>query len=211
MSGVRAVSRLLRARRLALTRPVSRPRGRAGAGRAGTAGPHGQGRSGRRVPAPASVIGTVSGRPAGRSVEERGPPEGSGAVPGPAALCPKPAGLRLCEGHDPVRLRRPRSPGPGSRRSNAGRRPGFPRSRGQQRPVAAPGLGIPKRAWTLGRGGTAAAGAAWAGPSAYRLPDCPSDPRSSLVGRWGRRGPGWPVTGWGSGRRRPCLLRSEAG
>lgn len=122
MSGVRAVSRLLRARRLALARAVSGPRGRAGAGRAGTEGPLGQGRGGRRVPAPRSVVRTVCGRPAGRSVGERGPPEGPGAVRGPAGLCPKPAGPRLCEGHDPVRLRGPRSPGLGSRHLNAGRR-----------------------------------------------------------------------------------------
>lgn len=72
MSGVRAVSRLLQARRLALSRAVSRPRGR-------EQRPRGQGRGGRPVRHP---DGLQEARGRGRGGAARGPPGSVRSRPG---------------------------------------------------------------------------------------------------------------------------------
>lgn len=102
MSGVRAVSRLLGARRLALTRAVSRCRGWAGRGGVGGGRTVPAGRSGRRFPPAPGRAGEGL-----RAVAGRRSPEGWGRPSG------QPEVFRSPPGCVPVKVMTPRSaPGP---------------------------------------------------------------------------------------------------
>lgn len=151
MSGVRAVSRLLGARRLALTRAVSlrRGAGRVRGSRGAQDGLRGPERT--RVPRPAPPAGPRPGEGL-RAGAGRRSPEG-GATRRAAGSFQEPAGLRPCEGHDPACRPGDASaawdPGLG-----AGGLAGYGRSDGW-RPGVPRGLGIQKRPGASGSGGGA--------------------------------------------------------